>query len=470
MGLPLKTFKKYNKALASLKLAVFVILAIGVLSAWGTIVESMYQDAKRAQETVYHSWYSYGIFSLLTLNLVAVIIDRYPWRRQHLGFISAHVGIIILILGSLMTRYFGIDGSMAFALKESQKRVSLGATDLVVYSGLMDTKMRKTYEQEVNFLVHPPSEKTPYQIPLGGESLVINGFEPYTIPEMKIVASDKKAHGSALRFQMANERVSESDWLFMGQEPFQVKNMGPAQIVLAQKNQYRYSGGHVLLIEINPPSQVMNYVVFKAAPKGSGKKGKRTAKGRIKLGEPIQTGWMGLSFRVLKFLPRAQKSWSYQPLEQASEGTTQAIRFLFKDKEYWTGLNSSVRLFSDQAFHVLVFANRQKPLDFSLRLDEFRVGRYQGTLRASSYESDVTLLDAKGQALKKTTISMNEPLYHRGFTFYQSSFQEDERGQPTMSILSVNRDPGRPWKYLGSLLIVMGIIHLFYFKKRRGVA
>ena len=71
---------------------------------------------------------------------------------------------------------------------------------------------------------------------------------------------------------------------------------------------------------------------------------------------------------------------------------------------------------------------------------------------------------------KDVLISMNEPLDYQGYTFYQSSFQEDEMGKPIASVLSVNYDPGRWIKYIGSLLIVFGAIHLFYrrWKKAKG--
>jgi cytochrome c biogenesis protein ResB len=62
---------------------------------------------------------------------------------------------------------------------------------------------------------------------------------------------------------------------------------------------------------------------------------------------------------------------------------------------------------------------------------------------------------------------MNEPLKHNGFTFYQASFQENQTGEATTSILSVNKDPGRWIKYLGSFLIVLGTIVMFYFKHYR---
>ena len=453
-------FQKWIKPLASLKLAVFVILSIAIMSAWGTIVESMYQDARRAQETVYHSWYSYTIFALLITNLIAVIIDRYPWKKNHVGFISAHVGIITLLAGSLMTRYMGVDGSIAFNIGESKKQVVSAETDLVVYSGLLSGGARKVYEKEVKFLKNPPSKESPLEITVGGDKIIIDDFRPYAIPQTKIEYSEKKTDGPGLRFQISNERVSESDWLVIRNKQFAVKNMGPARIVLSKKGMFKYPGGNVLLLETNEQDETMEYTVYTKSKKG------QTKKGQVKAGDSIETGWMGLTFRILKYLKGAKEIYTYEPLESSAEGTVQAIRFQFNGKEYWTGLNSSVRLFSDDAFHIFVFANRQLELDFGLKLDAFRVGRYQGTRRAMSYESDVSVVDAGNTSLK-TTISMNEPLYYKGVTFYQSSFQEDEMGRPTMSILSVNRDPGRFWKYLGCLMIVFGIFHLFYMKGRK---
>jgi cytochrome c biogenesis protein ResB len=61
---------------------------------------------------------------------------------------------------------------------------------------------------------------------------------------------------------------------------------------------------------------------------------------------------------------------------------------------------------------------------------------------------------------------MNEPLKHGGYTLYQASFQQGPTGEPIASILSVNYDPGRWIKYLGSLIICLGVIWLFYQKRR----
>lgn len=493
-------WKKIIKSLASIKLAVFVILAMASVAAWGTIVESLYNDAKRAQETVYHSWYSYSVFLLLSINLTAVIVDRWPWRKKHIGFLSAHTGIIILMLGALMTRYRGIDGSMALKPGESKNRITVGLTDLVAYSGLITGEMRKIYEREVHFLKNPPSKDRPHIINLGGDEIVIDDFRPYSIPREKIERSDKKEQGPGVRFQISNHKVSQSGWLLLGPSDFEEKDMGPARIILARKGRYTYSeknfikntksgvedvnneekssisalkiktkkdknsdkgGNHILLLESFGDSEALKYSLFNL------KQNKKPMKtGIIKAGESIQTGWMGLEFRLLRFLKSARRTWTYEPIERATDKSVQSLRFRFKGKEYWMELNSSVRLFSDQAYHVLVYANRQLKMDFSLGLNEFRVGRQQGIQKAAFYESDVSVISTNEEQ-KNVTIAMNEPLEYRGFTFYQSSFKEDEMGRPLLSVLSVNRDPGRFWKYLGSLLIVFGIVHLFYLRNKK---
>ena len=58
---------------------------------------------------------------------------------------------------------------------------------------------------------------------------------------------------------------------------------------------------------------------------------------------------------------------------------------------------------------------------------------------------------------------MNQPLVHNGFRFYQSSFRDAGHGKEA-SILSVAYDPGRTPKYIGSLMICVGITTMFYMR------
>ena len=65
---------------------------------------------------------------------------------------------------------------------------------------------------------------------------------------------------------------------------------------------------------------------------------------------------------------------------------------------------------------------------------------------------------------------MNEPLTHRGYTLYQSSYIRHrdpktgaEDGQ-FQSVFQVATDPGRRIKYAGCILIVLGAFVQFYMR------
>lgn len=443
-------WRRVIKPFASLKLAVMVLLSMAVMTAIGTFVEAHYNDAKMAQELVYHSWWSYSIFALMSFNLTAVILDRYPWKRHHISFISAHIGILALVLGSVLTRYFGIDGSLSFEIGASESKVTVNNTDLTVYGSMDGRDYRKIFDQEVFFLKSPPTPEDPFVIPLSSGEIRITEFHPYSFVEDKVIA--KEGGVPAVRFQLSNQNVQQTEWIIANKkEGFDVLELGPARVILSLKDDYNYSSGNVLFLY--PISQEqLGYKVFSDRKKGLLTQGKLTA------GDRVPLGWMNLELRLLKYLKEARQDFRFTPTPRSTEKTISALKFYYNDQEHWMGANSMVRFFADSEMYVMTFGNRQLPLDFKLALKDFRVGRYQGTMRAASYESLVTIPETGEEVL----ISMNEPLKYKGFTFYQASFQEDDMGRPTASVLSVNYDPGRWIKYLGSLLLVFGSAHLFY--------
>ena len=112
----------------------------------------------------------------------------------------------------------------------------------------------------------------------------------------------------------------------------------------------------------------------------------------------------------------------------------------------------------------------RKDLDFEIKLVNFEAGVDPGTEQASSFESQVELTDSKEKVLSKPiTISMNNPLIWRGYTFYQSNYipATDENGRRTgdfISVFQVRHD--RVWgiTYMGCLIIVTGIFLQFYMR------
>ncbi len=99
------------------------------------------------------------------------------------------------------------------------------------------------------------------------------------------------------------------------------------------------------------------------------------------------------------------------------------------------------------------FGSKVVKLPFALKLRDFQLERYPGSMAPSSYASEVTVLDPKSGNFDYR-IFMNHTLDHRGYKFFQSSYDQDERG----TILSVNDDPGKWPTYLGYILLALGLL------------
>lgn len=443
---------KFLRFLKSIKLAVIVLILLGVISAVGTIIEAKY-DAPYAQQMVYKSPYMYAIMILLSINLIAVMVDRWPWKKRHTAFILAHIGIILVLIGSVLTQRLGVDGSLAFEIGETNRYVSVPERELSIWSSFTGEGLVKLAHSDTNFLVDPP-ESHPFALEFGNQKFEVLDYHHYAVRQSEVRPSDKASDGPGVRFQLQNSNVNLSDWLVRPALRDEVSTeLGPAKVVLSSQ-EGSFDGTNKIVLSTTSEEGAIRYQIFTQSQHG------QTASGLIREGEVIQTGWMGLEFRILRYLPKAREIAQFTPRETPSKVTTSAMKFRFDGEEHWMGVNTVMRLFSDNEMYMVSWGNKRIDLGFDMKLVDFKVGRYQGTQRAASYESEVEV-PGKGQV----TISMNEPLKYNGFTFYQASFEQDQTGNPVASILSVNYDPGRALKYFGSLLVVLGSIMLFYFKK-----
>ncbi len=81
----------------------------------------------------------------------------------------------------------------------------------------------------------------------------------------------------------------------------------------------------------------------------------------------------------------------------------------------------------------------------------------------ASYSSYVQVIDKEKDVDMKYHIYMNHVLDYRGFRFFQSSYDMDEKG----SVLSVNNDPGTLITYIGYFLLTLGFIWSYLSPKSR---
>lgn len=454
-----RNLKSVIKFLASLKLAVIVIAAIAAVTAVGTIVEAKY-DAMAARKLVYDTFWMYSVMGVLATNLIAVMVDRWPWKKRHTPFVLAHIGILILMFGAILTQKFGIDGSVRVGIGESNQYVIVPETDVLVYSSFDGDRYTKLSEQQVDFFKTPPTVNKPLVIPAFNSEIKFTDYKPYVLPSRKVVPpKDAKGRwGAGLRFQVqnANIKVNVIEWLVQRRPTdLATHNFGPASLHLGAAPE-KGRGENEIYFTPDEKDGV-KYVVFQKDSE------KPLKKGNLKEGDAFVPGWkMPIEIRVLRYLPQATEEWDLQDREAPTPLTTSAVKMEFNDQVHWMLLNDSVKLFTDNSVYIVSYGNRRLDLGFPIKLQKFDIDRYQGTNRAMAYKSVVEVPN-----IGEHEISMNEPLKYNGFTIYQASFQEDPNsGEPIASIFSVNQDPGRWIKYLGSLIMSIGIIMLFYFKQK----
>jgi cytochrome c-type biogenesis protein CcsB len=103
-------------------------------------------------------------------------------------------------------------------------------------------------------------------------------------------------------------------------------------------------------------------------------------------------------------------------------------------------------------------------LPFTLKLTDFQMEKYPGSMSPSSYASELVLIDKERNVTRNVRVFMNNTLNYRGYKFFQSSYDQDEGG----TVLSVNADQlGTTVTYIGYFLLGLGFILALISKNSR---
>jgi hypothetical protein len=215
---------------SSLKLAVVLIAVLIIGAIAGTLYESTF-DAKVARAYVYGApWFNVWLLFLAS-NLIVSALSRWPWKKHHVAFLITHLGIITLLVGSLIGRTWGIEGTITLfkgeppsnRLMVDQHQLRVRDTDGVV----------KGYPAE--FIHRPPTPQKPWDLGLlaGGARLSILEYAPAV--EGKLNPKPVTDGGApAVHFTIATAMMNQrlDSWLLADDRQHGSFNMGLATIEL----------------------------------------------------------------------------------------------------------------------------------------------------------------------------------------------------------------------------------------------
>ena len=547
--------------LASLKLAVLLLVMLMAILATATYYESLY-DARTARHLVYGSTWFAGFLLLLGVNVLCSALARWPWKLHQVGFLVTHLGILVLLAGSVVTMAWGVDGQMALVEGQSGSAVVLDAPVLRLVDG------KQSRELDAEFRWDPPREGREYRVDLGrGVTAIVDryyhqaaevvNYVPGQGPPAVQVHLEGRMAGATqwltpqggtvslgpARMRLRQARTEDQVRTFTSEDPaksergqlqllvaseplvLDVASLGPAPEPLPGGHSVRLvrylphavvREGRLVSLSDEPRNPALEvefrdsegnsetWLYVAALPEmasRTARKGKPLAlralytfvpqerprsfldlllgpDGRVHYrlgsgasgvaapGQDIPTGWMDFRFRVETVLPGAVAETSFQELKlpKGQEGPGEALRLRVEGAASpvtrWLRPGDSLEIQPPTGAPLLLgYGRKTVDVGFKIHLVDFEVGFNPGTRMAASYKSTVEVEGVPGRQV----IQMNEPLKRNGYTFFQSSFQEME-GQPTVSIFSVAWDPGLALKYLGSLMLVLGIALHFYLR------
>lgn len=451
--------KKIANILFSTRLMAILFVVFAIAMAVGTFVENSYSTAT-ARYWIYNARWFELIMILFAINFLGNISRYKLLRKEKWSTLLLHLSFVLVIIGAGVTRYIGYEGVMPIQEGETSDVLFSEKTFLTTYiDGNVDGKpLRRAEDHQVLLAPKAPNDDS--------------------------FATD-----------------------FKGQEvTFQIKDFieGAEQGVIPDENGDKYlkiveSGGgqrHDHYIKEGDVSNIHN-VLFAYNKETEGAINIHIDKDNYEISSPFAGSYMRMADRKEGELAKD----SVQPLMMRSLYSVAGMQFVFPDQvikgKYGIvaakenrenkpdgvtvdvssgGETKTVKLLGSKGMigdfqdvslggldiHVR-YGSKEYKLPFSIKLNDFIASKYPGTESSySAFKSKIELID-NGKSTPHE-IFMNHVLDYKGYRFFQSGFQPDEKG----TILSVNHDQWGTWiTYIGYFLLYLGLMWILFDKGSR---
>ena len=118
--------------LGSLYFAVSLIAGLALTLIASTLLESFYGTPFVQKHFYQTTWFNIFL-GLLAVNILLSAVSRFPYKKRHTGFVMTHVGILLLLGGSLLSSLLGIDGQMMLFEGEKKSGILLNTYELIIH-------------------------------------------------------------------------------------------------------------------------------------------------------------------------------------------------------------------------------------------------------------------------------------------------------------------------------------------------
>ena len=435
--------------------ALILLFAFSIGTA--TFIENDF-GTEAAKELIYSAtWFELLLF-LLFVNLIGNINKFKLFQLKKWSVFLFHISFIMILLGAAITRYVSYEGMMH--IREGSSSSKLLTSETYIQVKVDDKKQQYTYNKPLH--LNPLFNKEfNHEFDFEGKQIEITSEGFYKSAEY-FVEEDNVSGTEILEMVTSNDKGRMTQYLKKGETIY----IGQLPVSFASTD-----ASHVSFSIIETDSGLVFKTPF--AVKYLSMDDRSTAV----LSPDTVHAFKSRFLYTIQGINIVLKGHHFNSIVNVKQGKgdsqLDAIKFNVEvNGEKQTvmvqggkGFTSSPTVFSLGGLNFqLGFGSKYLQLPFSISLTDFQLERYPGSNSPASFASEVVLIDKENNVEEEHRIYMNNVLDYRGFRFFQSSYDKDERG----TVLSVNHDAlGTGVTYLGYLMMAIGMFFTLFKKNTR---
>ncbi len=447
-----------NKVLFSTRLTALLFVSFATAMAFGTFIESWY-STDTAKIWIYNAWWFELLMVLMAVNFAGNIFKYRLLQKDKWAVLLLHLSFILILLGAFVTRYIGFEGVMPIREGDATQFFLSEKTYLTVFvDGEIDGTPRRKKLEDAVLLSEHVNNNFQWKNDFNGQEFTLSyvdfiegATEGLVLDEngeryLKIVeAGDGNRHDHYLkegdianihnilftlnRPQEGAINIRFEEGMYTIESPFSGQFMR-----MADQFQGNLTADEISPLELRSLYTLSNF--------------------QFVIPEPALRG----RFDIVKADPQSGVQQNALLLEVSSMGEASKVTLLGGK-----GFTADPKKISVGGLDFyLQYGSLPLELPFSIRLNDFIAEKYPGTEK--SYASFMSKITVEESPPFDYDIYMNHILDHKGYRFFQASFDPDEKG----TILSVNHDWWGTWiTYIGYFLLYLSMIGIFFIGKTR---
>ncbi len=450
---------KFASILFSTRLMAILFIVFAVSMGVGTFLEDAY-GTTAARIWIYNTWWFEAIMVFFAINFCGNIVRYQLYKKEKWATLLLHLSFILIIIGAFITRYISYEGVMPIREGETTSTFLSEKTYLTIFlDGEINGEPRRRIISKDFELAEATDNSFTIDTDYNEQPVTVQYKNYIQGAEMGLVESEDG--NRYLKIVEAGDGDRHDHFLQEGEVSnihnvlvaFNKPTDGAINITYTNDEYFIKSPFEGSYMRMADQKQGL---VFKDSLQPLMLRSLyQTAGMQFVIPDPVVTGKYDVV--PVKIKDKGQQDALF--INVSTNGETKEVKLL-GGKGYHNDMTKISLGGLDMYFS---YGSKQMELPFALKLNDFIAEKYPGTENVyKSFKSKVDIVEENNS--RPYDIYMNHVLDHKGYRFFQASFDPDEKG----TVLSVNHDRwGTLVTYTGYMLLYLGMMLILFTKGSR---